>query len=129
MTRTAICCCGAASFTLEGEPVFTAVCHCDDCKKRTGSAFGWVAYFMDAAVTARTGELSAYVLAPEKATTRWFCARCGSTLAWAAGVFPGMTGIAAGNLTGDPLPTPAQSVWHGRSLPWLALDPAIHASG
>ena len=129
MTRTVTCCCGAVRLDVDGEPVFQAVCHCDDCRKRTGSAFGWVAYFPDAAVAHSAGEVRTYRLAPEKATERFFCAACGSTLLWKAGMFPGLTGIAAGNLTGDPLPPPAQSVWDGRRLPWLALDPAIHASG
>lgn len=40
MVRTATCCCGQTSIEVSGEPVFHCVCHCDNCKRRTGSAFG-----------------------------------------------------------------------------------------
>ena len=37
--RTASCRCGRLRATVTGEPVRVSVCHCLDCKKRTGSAF------------------------------------------------------------------------------------------
>ena len=40
MVRRAVCCCGQATIEVEGEPAIHAVCHCDNCKRRTGSAFG-----------------------------------------------------------------------------------------
>lgn len=45
--RTATCCCWQASIGVEGEPKIHLVCHCNNCKKRTGSAFGISAYFAD----------------------------------------------------------------------------------
>ena len=38
-TRTASCRCGQLRATATGEPVRVSVCHCLDCKKRSGSAF------------------------------------------------------------------------------------------
>jgi len=40
MTRTATCCCGSASITVKDDPILNGICHCNDCKRRTGSAFG-----------------------------------------------------------------------------------------
>ena len=37
--RTASCRCGQLSATTNGEPVRVSVCHCLNCKKRSGSAF------------------------------------------------------------------------------------------
>ncbi|MEQ1929567.1 MAG: GFA family protein [Parvularculaceae bacterium] len=50
MSRTAGCACGL-SVSVVGEPVRVSVCHCTDCKRRTGSAFGAQARFADAGVT------------------------------------------------------------------------------
>ena len=38
-THTASCRCGQLKATVTGEPVRVSVCHCLDCKKRSGSAF------------------------------------------------------------------------------------------
>ena len=38
-TRTASCRCGQLRATVTGEPVRVSVCHCLNCKKRSGSAF------------------------------------------------------------------------------------------
>ena len=33
------CLCGAIRYEINGEPFRTANCHCDDCRRATGSAF------------------------------------------------------------------------------------------
>ncbi|WP_449090106.1 MULTISPECIES: GFA family protein [unclassified Rhizobium] len=39
--RRARCASGQLSITTEGEPVKISACHCRECQRRTGSAFGW----------------------------------------------------------------------------------------
>ena len=84
MSRKATCCCGACSIEVEGEPELNALCHCANCKKRTGSAFGWSAYFADGRVVGRSGDFRVYEIAGAHPQQRWFCAACGSTLFWKA---------------------------------------------
>lgn len=36
---TGRCSCGAVTYELTGEPLFTQACHCLDCQRSTGSAF------------------------------------------------------------------------------------------
>ena len=50
MTRTASCACGKLTAACEGEPVRISICHCLDCQRRTGSAFGAAAFFPRKAV-------------------------------------------------------------------------------
>ena len=38
--RDASCGCGALTAHVEGDPVRISVCHCRDCKRRTGHHFG-----------------------------------------------------------------------------------------
>ena len=128
MTRTATCCCGAGSIDVAGEPTLNALCHCLNCKRRTGSAFGWSAYFADAQITGHTGDLRVYEIARAgMLQRRWFCAACGTTLFWTVSWRPGETGIAGGRLEPaltEPMATVSN---HGRCT-WLGLPAAWRTS-
>ena len=121
MSYTARCCCGACALELEGEPTMNGLCHCANCKKRTGSAFGWSVYFADVQIAGRSGDLVMYQ--PRSATpqTRWFCARCGTTLYWKSDFMPTHTGVAGGCLADQDIPPPTfQASIGGRCL-WVGL--------
>jgi hypothetical protein len=45
MTRIAHCSCGSLRAEVTGEPALLGVCHCTECQRRTGSAFGVSTYF------------------------------------------------------------------------------------
>jgi hypothetical protein len=84
---------------------YYAICHGSSCKRRTGSAFGWSAYFPDDKVVAKTGTFSVYAKDGAAGYNRFFCARCGTTLYWKSfGFLPDQTGIAGGCFVDDPLP-------------------------
>jgi len=120
--RTARCCCQACSITVEGEPALNAVCHCDSCKRRTGSAFGWSSYFPEAQVVGTSGAFEVYAKDGEAGYRRHFCARCGTTLYWKSfGFMPDHTGVAGGCFVDDPLPVPNLSAWDKGRCAWLTL--------
>ena len=120
MTYIARCCCQACEIEADGEPLLNALCHCDSCKRRTGGAFGWSAYFADAQVVAR-GELARYHVASND-TDRFFCAACGTTLYWRSTSFmPGHTGIAGGCFTATPLPEPTITANDAQRCAWVSL--------
>jgi hypothetical protein len=121
MIRKASCCCQKCSIEVEGEPAMNAICHCNSCKRRTGSAFGWSAYFTDAQVLRKTGDLKVYAIATPAPAHRSFCMNCGSTLFWTADIMPGYTGVAAGCFTEIPLPAPTMSASHDGRCSWLSL--------
>lgn len=105
-----------------GDPALNAICHCSSCKRRTGSAFGWSAYFPDENVVAKSGDFRVYAKAGDKGYERYFCARCGTTLYWKSFAFlPDHTGIAGGCFVGDPLPTPNVSASDDGRCTWLTL--------
>jgi hypothetical protein len=121
-TLTAKCCCGACSISVEGEPTLNAICHCSSCKKRTGSAFGWSAYFPDAQIKSRSGTMNVYAKEGVGGYNRHFCANCGTTLYWKSfGFMPDETGIAGGCFADNPLPAPALSANETSRCAWLAV--------
>jgi hypothetical protein len=124
MPRTATCACGQISITVDGDPEIHAVCHCTNCKRRTGSAFGISAYFPKESVTARAGTTKVYAF--HHATKghdqeRHFCERCGTTLFWYISSLPRLIGIAGGCFADAGLPEPTHSITHGKMEDWVDL--------
>jgi Glutathione-dependent formaldehyde-activating enzyme len=52
MPRIAHCCCGALRVETTGEPTAVVACHCHECQRRTGPAFGVGVFFEMAQVRA-----------------------------------------------------------------------------
>ena len=124
MTITATCACGACSIGVSGTPVAHAVCHCDNCKRRTGSAFGLSAYFRNKDVVSIDGETTVYALHNKHRSEdqeRFFCKKCGSTLYWRTTSYPDFVGIAAGCFPRDTLGEPTLSASSSEKLPWVAI--------
>lgn len=131
MARTARCACGAASITVAGEPQQHNVCHCTNCKRRTGSAFGISIYFLRSDVQQTNGQTSVYAFHHAEwnhEQQRHFCARCGSTLFWFMSSRPTLIGIAGGCFDDGSLGEPSWSTSHAQKLAWLTLPPAWSTS-
>lgn len=120
MIRTATCCCGRLSRGVEGEPVRHAVCHCSNCKKRTGSAFGISAYFNDQQIVGIRGDTHVYKIRTTTEQVRVFCKQCGTTLYWTTSAFPDKIGVAGGCFADHPLPAPTLTVSNENPCVWLA---------
>lgn len=124
MAMTATCACTQASISVNAAPTMLGVCHCTDCKRRTGSAFGISAYFAKEAVVDRQGETRVYAFhhaAQGHDQARHFCAACGTTLFWFVSSLPTQIGIAGGCFAGQGLPEPSYSVSDAKREPWLSL--------
>jgi hypothetical protein len=129
-TREAKCCCGACAIRVTGEPEINGICHCHNCQRRTGSAFGWSAYFKNENVTATIGAFRTYS-PPGKAPgaehwqERVFCGTCGTTLSWRSADYEGLTGIAGGCFgEATPLPEPTLTVHNETRCAWVTLPEA-----
>lgn len=128
MIRKASCCCRKCFLEVEGEPFINAVCHCRSCKRRSGSAFGWSAYFNNSQILKREGELKVYDVSGEVSVQRYFCAVCGTTLLWKAPSQPDFTGIAAGCFDDSPLPEPSMTAWNEWRCAWVTLPDSMIAT-
>jgi len=121
---TATCACGDSSITVNAHPRMLGVCHCTNCKRRSGSAFGISAYFARDAVVRQVGQTHVYAFhhaAQDHDQARHFCARCGTTLFWFVSALPDLIGIAGGCFAGEALPEPTFSVTDGQREPWVSL--------
>ncbi len=119
-SRVAMCSCGEVRLVCEGEPVRVSMCHCLECQKRTGSAFGVQARFPLERVTieGRTAEWSRTGDSGGTATFR-FCPVCGATVWWEADGIPGFVTVAVGAFADPGFPAPKVSVYDERQHPWV----------
>jgi len=122
MELTASCCCESAGIIIKGLPVVNAVCHCSNCKKRTGSAFGISVYFKNEQVTKYFGETLIYKIDNEIKQERHFCKNCGTTIYWKLSNIPDFTGVAGGCFNADLLPEPVYTLSNDNKFSWLELS-------
>lgn len=130
MNNKAKCCCGSAIVEIEGKPEISAVCHCDDCKKRTGSAFGWSVYVQKEAFKHIAGNLSAYVIEKSEQygkQERYFCEVCGTTLFWKASSVSHLIGIAGGCFEAKESVLPQGQANTDSKLCWVNLEVGANA--
>ena len=75
------CLCGAVRYESEAEPLMTAICHCDNCQRQSGSAFSIIVGVPAGSLRFEGEErLATYEDrgTSGKAVYRRFCKSCGS---------------------------------------------------
>ena len=115
MRRSGGCNCGQVRYEVVGEPLRVGVCHCETCRKDSGSAFSFFGIWPMASATL-SGELGCW---RSRAGGERFCRTCGSSLfSWEEG--SGEIEIKLGTLDDPPgALTPAYELWTIRREPWL----------
>lgn len=120
-SRRASCRCGQLRVTTSGEPVRVSVCHCLDCKKRSGSAFAVQARWPAEQVTVEGRSKSWSKLAESGNRISFhFCPDCGSDVHYVIeGKFAGLVAIPLGAFDDPYFARPSFSVWEERKHDWV----------
>ena len=124
MTQTGRCLCGNISYTIEGDLLATAVCHCEHCQRQSGGAFSTnlvvheSQFSVDGELTiyedrGRTGD-AVYVL-------RKFCGTCGSPIVSELMEPAGVLAVKAGTLDDTADVQPNVQAWCVDKQPWVDL--------
>ncbi len=121
---TASCRCGQLRAKVAGEPVRVSVCHCLDCKKRTGSAFSAQARWpAEQAEVEGVSKIWTHHADSGNRITHHFCPDCGSTVHYEIeGKFDGMIAIPLGAFDDPNFAIPAFSVWEERKHDWVEIS-------
>ena len=121
--RTATCSCGSLRAICRGEPVRVSVCHCLDCKRRSGSAFAYNATFPEDQVET-SGTSNSFTRSSDEGY--WgrfnFCPSCGSTVCYEIERRPSMITVPVGAFADPAFPEPTVSVYGERRHPWLRIE-------
>ena len=119
------CLCGSIQYASDAEPVFTIVCHCNDCQRQTGTAFSMtVGVPKQALVFKNEDRLKEYVgeAATGKKVQRKFCEDCGSPIISEIEVMPDLYMVKAGTLNDKSWLKPTHQFWCSSKHPWLELS-------
>jgi hypothetical protein len=121
---TGHCLCGSVTFEFTGEPVATAVCHCDHCQRQNGGAFS-VNLIMHESQLTINGTLSTYEDRGENGDAvyvrRRFCPGCGASIVSELAQRDGIVAVKAGVLDDKSQVKPSVEVWCVDRQPWVSL--------
>jgi hypothetical protein len=124
------CSCGSIRYELSGSPLWVNACHCDACKKRTGSAYGISAVVEKSMVRAFSGATKSYSRKGDsgKTVNYDFCPNCGTTVRWRVELMPSREIYAVGTLDQPGQVAPDGEYYTDAALPFARLNCALACS-
>jgi hypothetical protein len=124
-TLTGRCLCGNVTYSAESDPLVTAICHCHNCQRQTGSTYSLVVAVQRGSVTIDGSTLSTFDTVTESTGTpahRQFCSNCGSPLLTLADAAPELAFIKAGTLDKNTELAPTVEVHCASGLAYATQD-------
>jgi hypothetical protein len=120
------CLCGAVRYSCDAEPVMTGHCHCEDCRRTSGSGHSSMLAVPEGSLTL-TGELKTYVRAADSGNlvSRSFCPTCGAGVTSSNPAMPGLTFLRASSLDDLEVFQPQMHVFAMRAASWDAHSPGV----
>ena len=119
------CLCGKVTYSCATEPVATAVCHCTDCQKQTGTAFSVIVAVPREALRVEGDSLASFTTVGTDSgqnVSRQFCRECSSPITSLADAMPQLAFIKAGTLHDTSWLEPQMHVWCDSAQPWVPLQ-------
>ena len=117
------CSCGSVRFELAGDPLWVLACHCDACKKRTGSAYGVAVMVGNQTVKEFSGKTRTFTRIGDSGNKIQydFCPDCGTTLRWHVDIVPGRQAFAGGTFDDMNLLRLTAEMYTDAALPWARI--------
>ena len=117
------CQCGGIRYRVSAEPVSVRLCHCTECQRQTGSAFGMAMIVRDDAFQLLSGTLKTWTRSSDsgRSVACSFCPDCGTRVIHRAELYRGYTNVRAGTLDDTSWLKPNVSIWMRSKQPWVQL--------
>ena len=113
------CQCGAVRYSATSAPKWTALCHCESCRRAASAPIvAWMGF--ETGHINWTGTLSFY--RSSKIATRGFCPTCGTQMNFESTAWPGEIHLYAASLDDPDAYTPQLHCHHGEALAWLHVQ-------
>ena len=120
---TGHCLCGGVRFEVDGELGPIVYCHCEMCRRATGTAFATSASVRGAFRLVAGAELVSEYQSSE-GSYRAFCSRCGSPVYNRVEGSPTRR-VRLGTLDADPGGRAVAHVWVGSKAPWFEITDTL----
>lgn len=121
------CLCGQIQYSSREAPLTTAICHCTDCQKQSGSAFSVNLLLPTEGFQVQGKSLGTFTKmgASGLPVQRFFCSNCGSPLYSELATMPGLLAVKAGTLSRGGDIQPALHMWCASAQPWVTLEAGL----
>jgi hypothetical protein len=115
------CQCGAVRYALNGTPLTVFACHCTDCQRQSGSAFGMALWIKDWTIALLDGEVRTWVrrMPSGREMECRFCPACGTRLFHRVLGQAEILSIKPGTLDDTRGLQPAGHIWTRSAQPWF----------
>ena len=118
------CLCGSIRYVIDGELSEFGYCHCQSCRKASGSAFGANIAVPVAAFRVTQGDALVGMFESSPGKRRHFCTRCGSPLYTLVGEAPTHVRVRLGCLDDDYSEPPSAQIFTDDGAAWHRVDDA-----
>lgn len=128
MSITGGCLCGSVKFECDGLGS-AGYCHCEDCRRCTGSAFNISVRCPTSAFRIVSGELGSFTKTGSSGfeLTRSFCKSCGSQILTSSPLDPSVIFIKAGVLDDPSFVRPTLEAWVKSKAQWATIPAEIES--
>jgi hypothetical protein len=122
---TGHCLCGSVRYEISGEPLALMYCHCEECRRATGSSLNTSIFVRreDFRIVSGDDALSSHESSPDNC--RHFCSRCGSPIFKHFPDPPDLMTVRAGTLDSDPGVRPSAHIWVSEKAPWYEITDGL----
>lgn len=124
---TGRCLCEAIHFRVTEEPLTIYACHCTDCQKRSGSAFGLSMWVNRTAIEVTKGEVTLHksTSADGKQRLAKICGQCGVRMWSEPPKYPDYAIIRPGILDDRSWVRPIAHIWTRSAQPWFVFPEGV----
>jgi len=119
------CQCGALRYQIAAAPLMIYACHCANCQRIAGSAFGLATTITEDSLRFTSGEPAIVKWQSDAGNERFgtFCGACGCRIAHGQIPSNGVLSLRAGTIDDTSWVVPAGHIWTRSAQPWFAFDP------
>ena len=125
---TGSCLCGSVNYKSNSDPLVIQNCHCDECRKATGSVY-LTNLFIKEENFEITGEVNNYTHLSDAGNnmTKYFCPKCGSQVFGKNSGRPGIITIRAGTVNEKDIIKPIRNLFLKSKVPSTPINSNLEA--
>lgn len=122
--KTGGCQCGAIRYEITSEPTVIYACHCKECQRQSGSAFGMTAVIAAEHFRLTQGTPRSFPRTGDSGRTMlcWFCPDCGTRIYHSPAGIAENCNIKPGTLDDTSWVKPTAHMWAKSAQPWTTFS-------
>ncbi len=123
------CQCEGIRYEVTGVPQQVVVCHCTDCQRQSGSAFGMTLVVKEENFRLTQGELKTFAAKSDAGRPKLgaFCPECGTRIYHKPQWRKGTVSVKPGTLDDTSMLKPDIHIWTGSKQPWITIPEDVEA--